>query len=238
MIQLIVLIAVFVLLSGLMAAVDAALLSVTGPEVHELVHQRQRGARALKTVRRRLTRAIVVIVIATNTINVLGPVLISRQTIQAFGPACLGIVAAVLTIGTILVSEIIPKAVGRRYATTIGRLSASPILVLQTVLCPVVITLEWLSGFFAEGSRRIGTEEQIRTLTTMGRRAGYIEQNEGHLIRRAFFLNDRTAQSIMTSLPAVVSVHAESKIGEIISIYRVSVEFRSLKIKSLQYSRL
>ncbi|MCA9085220.1 MAG: HlyC/CorC family transporter [Planctomycetaceae bacterium] len=214
MFWLIVLIVAFLLLSGVMAAVDAALLSVTSPEVHELIHQRQNGARALKTVRRELTRAIVVIVIATNTINVLGPVLVSRQTMNTIGAKYLGVVAVVLTIGTILISEIIPKAVGRRYATTIGCLAASPILVLQAILYPVVITLEWLSEFFATGTRQIGTEEQIRTLATMGRRAGYIEQDEGHLIRRTFFLNDRTAENIMTPLSRVVSIAGSSTIGD------------------------
>ncbi len=40
---------------------------------------------------------------------------------------------------------------------------------------------QWLSNLLKTGQRRIGTEAQIRSLVTIGRRAGYIERNFGRL---------------------------------------------------------
>jgi len=214
MLLLILLIVGFLFLSGVMAAVDAALLSITRPEVAELVLQGKRGARTLQTVRAQRTRAMIVVVILTNTVNVLGPVLVSQTTVAHFGIDALSVVTVILTLGTIVASEIIPKAVGTLYAPLVSRLSAMPIRTLQWGLYPLVISLEWLSALFASGRRRIGTEDQIRSLTTIGRDAGFIEHDEGRLIHRAFTLNDRTAEDIMTPINKVVSVAAGSTIEQ------------------------
>ena len=64
----------FIALSGLMAAIEAAVLSISRAEVEELRLQGAWGADALKAITDRITRAVAVLVIFTNTINVLAPV--------------------------------------------------------------------------------------------------------------------------------------------------------------------
>lgn len=206
MLELILYVVVFVTLSGLMAMVEAAVLSVSRGEVEELVIERAFGADALKAITQRLTHALVVIVIFTNTINILGPILTGYKAIQLYGDSAIGMITAILTLGTIVFSEIIPKSLGAHYAPRIGSLAAPVIRFFVYLLYPVVMTLEWFSNLFKAGQRRLGTEDQIRSLATIGRRAGYIESDEGKLIHRAFVLNDRTAADIMTPLTDVVGI--------------------------------
>ncbi len=137
---------VFLGLSGLMAAVEAAVLTVSRGEVEELLLQRAWGADALKIVTGRITQAVVVMVVFTNTINVLGPILAGRKAQQLFGDAALGAIVAVLTFGTIVFSEIIPKSLGNHYAPIIGRWAAPVIRLLVLVLYPLVVPLEWFSN--------------------------------------------------------------------------------------------
>lgn len=203
----------FVFLSGVLAAVDAAVLSVTGPEVHELILNGKWGSRQLRQVKDNLTRAVAVIVIVTNTINVLGPILVSRQAFDLFGVGAIGIVTATLTLATIVFSEVIPKAIGTHYAPLISRLAAPAIQVIGLCLYPLVIALAWFSNLFRTGTRRIGTEDQIRSLAAIGRRAGYIESDEGRLIHRAFVLNDRSAADIMTPLAEVIGLQMSDTIA-------------------------
>lgn len=205
-------IAVFILLSGLMAGIDAAVLSVTQPEIEEMARDARRGAVWLQQLRRQLPRSVVVIVIATNTINVLGPIFVSRLAFEQHGTGVLGAITVGLALGTIVFSEIIPKAVGTHYSPLIARLSAAPLLALGYALFPLVVALAWLSKLFTRGSRSIGTEQQIRALALMGRRAGHIESDEVQMIYRTFLLNDRSARDIMTPLSDVVSVQADHTI--------------------------
>lgn len=186
--------------------IDAAVLSVSRAEVEEMVTHKKSGALVLRALQHQITRAVVVIVILTNIVNVLGPILVGQKAVELFGSDIIGIVTAALTALTILFSEIIPKSVGTHYAPLISRIAAPAILMVMYALYPLVLLLDRLTSFFRRGHRLIGTEQQIRSLVTIGRRAGHIENDEGQLIHRAFILNDKTAADVMTPLKDVVGV--------------------------------
>lgn len=199
---------VFLALSGLMAAVDAAVLSVSRPEIEVLIQEEKWGSRRLGQVKKEISQSVVVIVILTNTINVLGPILVSRQAFDLYGAESIVVITAVLALGTIVFSEIVPKALGAHYAPLIARLSAPAILIGRYLMYPLVVGFAWLSKQFTKGTRHIGTEAQIRSLVRIGHLAGYIESDEGELIHRAFVLNDKTAGEIMTPLNRVKALGA------------------------------
>ncbi len=81
-------------------------------------------------------------------------------------------------------------------------------------LYPLVVGLAWFSNLFKTGQRTLGTEAQIRSLVTLGRKAGHIEKDEGQLIQRAFILNDRTARDVMTPIAKVVAVSQNATIRQ------------------------
>lgn len=205
---------VFIALSGLMAAVDAAVLSISHPEIDELIQRGKRGARRLRKVKQELTHSLAVIVILTNLINVLGPILVSQQAFRFYGKQALVPITIVLMLGTIVFSEIIPKALGSHYAPQLARWSAPIIRALGIVIYPLSVALVWFSDKVKRGQRRIGTETQIRALVKLGRKRGYIEPSEGHMIFRTFRLNDRTAQDIMTPLEKVISIPASATVSQ------------------------
>ena len=214
MLQLAILAIVFLGLSGLMAAVDAAVLSVTRPEIEELVQKRKWGSIRLRQVKQQLAFSLVVIVVLTNVINVAGPILVSRYAFQLFAGRGVIIVTVVLMLGTIVFSEILPKAIGAHHAPVIARLSSPAILFVRKLLYPIVVVLAWLSGRFTKGTRKIGTERQIRSLVRIGLQSGHIEHDEEKMIHRAFILNDRTAEDIMTPIAEVKAIAASSSIDE------------------------
>ena len=207
-------IAAFILLSGLMAAIDAAILSVTRPEIEELIQHERSGATQLRDVKQHMARSVVVIVILTNTINVLGPVLVSNEALKQYGTESLAMITVILTFGTILFSEIFPKALGTHYAPAIGRVAAGPLQLVGVVLYPLVVAFAWLSQKLTRGSRPIGTERQVRALALMGRRAGHIESDEIMMIYRVFRLNDSTAEDIMTPRENVVALAEDATIRD------------------------
>lgn len=214
MLSLITLTVSFIFLSGLVAMVDAAVLSVSRPETEEAISHNLWGSLQLRRVTQRLTQSVVVVVIVTNTINVVGPILIGQTAVSLYGPAAIGWMTVILTLGTIVFSEIIPKSLGTHYAPQISRFAALPILAFIYVLYPLVMMLDAFSRVFRRGRRRVGTEEQIRALATLGRRAGYIEPDEGVLVHKAFILNDRTAEDIMTPRTEMESLRLNVTLNE------------------------
>lgn len=209
---------VFLFLSGLLAMVDAAALSVTHAECEELVLQKKPGALWLRRVKQNITQAVVVIVMVTNTINILGPILVGQIAVEQYDSSVIGVITAVLTFGTIIFSEIIPKSLGTHYAPVIARYSAPAIVWLSWGLYPLVFLLEKIAAFFQRGERHIGTEAQIQSLVTIGLKAGRIEQDEGQMIHQAFVLNDRSAEDVMTPLSEMVTISEQHSLREAVEI--------------------
>jgi len=204
MLQLATFILVFVAASGLLAMVDAAILSVSPAEVEVMINKKRWGAKELKFLLRHTTRAIIVIVVLTNVTNVLGPILAGRKAEALFGVQAIGFITAVLTFTTIIFSEVIPKSIGAHYAPTISRIAAPILHALVIILFPIVYALEKIVKLFKSGKRSIGTEEQIRALVNIGGGAGHIDMDERELIHRAFVLNDRMAKDIMTKTDGII----------------------------------
>lgn len=210
MVQILFAIVLFVAISGLLAMVDAAVLSVSPAEVEVMVQKQRFGAFTLKNLLRHSSRTISTIVILANVTNILGPILIGRTAEAIYGSQVIGVITALLTIATIVFSEIIPKSIGVHRAPLISRFAAPILQVLEVCLYPAVIGLEAIVKLFRTKKRKVGTEEQIRALTNLGRGAGHIDADESNLIHRAFGLNDRRARDIMTPTAKIVSIPSES----------------------------
>lgn len=212
MFTLIILIAVFVILSGFFAMIDAAVLSVSPAEAHEMAHAKKWGAASLVRIQKHLTRTIIVIVILTNITNVAFPVIIGQVTESVFGNQEIGMITAVLAFLTIIFSEILPKAIGAHYAPAISRGVAPFIRILIVILYPLVRIFEAFARLFKKGKRDIGTEAQIRALVSIGEDAGHINQEEEQLIERAFVLNDKKTRDMMTPHHKIVALSSTTTV--------------------------
>jgi CBS domain containing-hemolysin-like protein len=143
-----------------------------------------------------------------------GPFVVGQQAAVLFDNTGIGVVVAVMAFLAIILGEMVPKAIGAHSAPTIARVAAPGLVVLIYALYPIVVALDWMLGFVKRGTRQIGTEAQIRSLVTIGRRAGHIEKDEGQLIHRAFVLNDKQATDVMTPLKDMEYVNETSTIRQ------------------------
>ncbi|OGJ59836.1 hypothetical protein A2881_01740 [Candidatus Peribacteria bacterium RIFCSPHIGHO2_01_FULL_55_13] len=214
MIELLLIVAVFVAISGFFAMIDAAVLNVTPAEVEVMINKKKLGAKELKFLLRHTTRAIIVIVICTNVTNILGPILAGQKAVALFGSNAIGYMTAFLTFATIIFSEIIPKSFGAHNAPRISRRIAPLLLLLITLLYPLVFVLERIVRLFKSGKRKVGTEEQIRALANIGGGAGHIDADEQQFIHRAFVLNDRKVRDIMIKGEQMVCIKTDATIEQ------------------------
>ncbi|MBT7337350.1 HlyC/CorC family transporter [Candidatus Peregrinibacteria bacterium] len=214
MIELVIIITVILFFSGFFSGAEAALVSITDAEVHAMLHRKVVGSSVLVRVHKNLNRSVIAIVVWNNVVNIVGSIMVGQMVITLYGDAILAVITTALTFGIILFSEIIPKAIGIHYAERIALITAPVILMLTTIMLPIIVALEYITNLFKKGERKVGTEAQIRSLVTIGRKLGHIESDEGQLIHRAFILNDKTADDIMTPLKDIIAVNTDDTIGE------------------------
>jgi len=215
-----------ILASALASGAEAALLSVPYTRVALLAEERVSGAKTLLALKDDLSRAISAIVILNNVSNIVGSMVIASMATEAFGSSALGIISGVVTVLIILFAEIVPKAVGERYAESISLRMAGVLRLLILLLSPIIWIISLLTRFLGASDRPSTNEAEIRFLARSGGDEGVIENDESEMIERVFQLNDATAGDIMTPRVALSAIPGTASLREIETYARNSEHSR------------
>ena len=167
-----------------------------------------------KRQKENLQPAIIVIVILNNVVNIVGSIFVGVVAANTFGDTSLGFISAILTIGIILLGEILPKTIGENYAENISLAIAPVLRVGIRVLYPLVWILEQLTKRFST-KRSLVSEEELHMLSELGHLEGSIEEDERDLIQKVFTLNDLTARDIMTPRTVITALQQDMVVGDI-----------------------
>ncbi len=216
MLALLAFIGLLILLSGAVTMVEAALFTVSISRIHMAVARKRKGSRRLLAIKQNLQRPIGALVILNNSFNVGGSLLLGQHAEDVFGSAWMGAFTACFTFAMIVAAEILPKTIGERFSEPIALGSAPALSLLTRAIVPLMWLLEMITRPFARpGHAHIVSEEEIRTLATMGNTSGSISRHESELIRKVFKLNDVTAKDIMTHRLLLSHLPGEKKLAEL-----------------------
>jgi CBS domain containing-hemolysin-like protein len=199
MLQLIIIVFVVIVGSGLCSATETALFSVSPLRVRQLAQSNHPAAVALLAIRENMNRPIATIVIMNNIFNIVGSIITGTIASQVLGDTWLGIFSGIFTLLIIMFAEIIPKTIGERYCEQIAMVTALPVTGLSLVFTPLVWIIENVTApFFKTKKRPTTNEAEIKLLANIGQQEGIIESDEAEMIQRVFRLNDLTAADLMT----------------------------------------
>ncbi|MBJ7492814.1 MAG: DUF21 domain-containing protein [Synechococcales cyanobacterium SupBloom_Metag_052] len=211
--------------SALSSGVEAALLTVNPLRVHELVGRPQppRGALTLQRLKTRMGRALAVLVIANNAFNIFGSLMLGGYAAQVFqNQGVKGIALALFSIGltvlVILLGEILPKALGSRFALPVALASASSVSLLLKLMLPMVLLLEQLMPAITAENELTTDEEEIRLLARLGSQTGQIEADEAAMIAKVFQLNDLTARDLMVPRVSAPTLPGQAELASLEAI--------------------
>lgn len=200
--------------SGLFSGIEAALFSVPHSRVLLLKDQHQKGADELAKIKQNPQKAIIVIVIANNIVNIVGSIFVGVVATNILGDAMIGIVSAILTFLIIVFGEILPKTIGENNAEKISLFVSRPLTFMIKILIPLVWLMERLTKRFTI-VRKMVSEEELHMLSELGHLEGSIEEDERDIIQKVFTLNDITARNIMTPRTVITGLDQNAIIGDI-----------------------
>lgn len=214
--KIIILIALIVL-GGVFAAAEVALISISPIRVRAYVKQGRKGALALQRLKDRPRRMITFLLICTTIVNIAAASLATIIAGETFGSGSLGIAAGALTLVMLIFAELVPKTFAATYASQIALAFAAPLEVLLFVLMPAVLLLELLSRkmtAFVRLKHEPLTETEIKAMIEYGVEKKLIEPDEKFIMQSAFKLSDVRVHEIMTPLPKVFALDAALPVGE------------------------
>jgi CBS domain containing-hemolysin-like protein len=126
-----------------------------------------------------------------------------------------------LTPCTVVLGEIVPKAIGQQHAGFIARKLIFPLWLFSMVFQPVVWLLTrftaWLIRLFRVPERKLVTREELELLLkgpSAGPRASEITEGERKMISRIFDFTDTTVSDVMVPLSDVVALSEDADLDK------------------------
>lgn len=204
-------------LGGLMAAMDAAITSLSKPDLEQLA-ARSRAARSIRAIADD----------PDTHLNAVNFVRISAETIAA---AVVALVAASLTenlwwalLWAALIMAAIsfalvglsPRSVGRARAEGLVRLNAPLVHFIRRLLAPVASALVRLGNRVTPGRGRLGvsSERELLSMVDQATESDVLEEDDRQLIRSVLEFDDTVVRSVMVPRTDMVTVSATAPLRE------------------------
>ncbi|MGI8561124.1 MAG: hemolysin family protein [Luteimonas sp.] len=143
-------------------------------------------------------------------------------------PIGIGTAVGLITAGTVIFGELIPKRLALTNAEAIASVVALPLQALATAAKPVVFTLGAINSLvlrmlgIADDARNAITEEEIRLLVTEGHEQGLIDDDERKMMHRVLRLGDRSTESLMTPRTRIAWLDASESFEENLATMRAT----------------
>lgn len=132
------------------------------------------------------------------------------------GNYTMAIASALLTIGVLLFSEILPKTLGTLYWKQLCRPSAYVLQGLILLLIWIVVPIEYLRRIFPSPEQETVSREELAALAEIGETEGSIEEDEEKVITNLLRLREIEVRSEMTPRVVMTSVHVDSTVEHVL----------------------
>ncbi|MBA7473037.1 hypothetical protein ES707_08371 [subsurface metagenome] len=225
----VVLLVMCLLLSAFFSSSETAFISLQRFRLEHLVETKTKGARRVAKMIERPEKLLSTILLGNNFVNVAAAALATILAISVWGEKPGVLIATIgVTIILLIFCETTPKTIATRHAEKLSLILARPIQIISWLLTPFVVALSWIaSGFtrLVSGTpvpRSLVSEEEIRTMISVGHKEGTVEKSEAEMLHNVFDFGDRPVREVMVPRPEVVCIEQGSKIADFLALYAQS----------------
>ncbi|HEY5715603.1 MAG TPA: CNNM domain-containing protein [Psychromonas sp.] len=184
--------------SFLCSILEAVLLSTTVTFVAQTKEKNSNAGAVLEHIRAKLDQSISSILILNTFAHTMGAAGVGAQAIRVYGEQWESLIAVLLTLTILYVSEIIPKTLG----VTFWRQLAIPAAYIIRFLIKIIFPLVWLStritSLFRREEEITGSREEVLAFAALSYQKGAIETQENLLLENIFKLRDAKVKDILT----------------------------------------
>ncbi len=231
---------VLILLNGVFAMGEMALVSARPARLADLEERGVRGAGRARKLAADPQRFLPTVQVGITLVSVLegsfggaalagrlGPVLARIPFLKPFaGELAFAIVVIAITFGMLVLGELVPKQLALTRPERIAIRLSTLLGALSRVAGPIVWVLGGASGLVlrlvgaGKLAREAVTEEELRALLAESARVGVVEREERDMIERLLRLADKSVRAIMTPRNELVWVDRRAGRTEIVAALR------------------
>jgi len=216
------------LLSAFFSSSETAFVSLQKIRIEHLVNTKVRGAKRVAKMMERPERFLSTILLGNNFVNTAAAALATFLAVSIWGEEGIIIATIVVTIALLIFCETTPKTIATQHAERLSLTLVRPIEALSWLLTPFVIALSWIASGFSKlfgGTpvpRSLVSEEEIRTMISVGHKEGTVEEEEAEMLHKVFEFGNRPVSEVMVPRTEVVWIEKGTKLADFLNLYAQS----------------
>jgi len=211
--------------SATLAAVDAALLSVSHHAIQDAKDEGKASAVRVERILADLPTNINVIIFVRLFLEALATVFIALAYDSLYSVGPLMVVLTVLTssIAVFVVAGVSPRTIGRRRSLGVSLGLSGIVTFLLVVLRPLTKVLVWLGNLltpdkvYKDGP--FVTSDQLRDLVERASESDIIEDGERDMIQSVFMLSETSAKQVMVPRTDLVTVTSGTPLNKVMNLF-------------------
>ena len=214
--------------SFLCSVMEAVLLSVTPSYVAALEREGSTVGKRLHQFKENVDRPLAAILSLNTIAHTVGAAGVGAQAAVVFGEAYTGIVAGVLTLLILVLSEIIPKTLGAVYWRTLTPALVRLLTATILVMWPLVKLSQGLTYLLSQDEDEAAfSREEFTAMAELGEEEGVFEEKESRILRNLFRFNSLRVKDVMTPRTVIFQMPERRTIGDVVEEHD---EFRFSRI--------
>jgi len=194
--------------SFLCSLLEATLLTIRPSQLQSAKTSGKAWGEKLQSLKKDIDRPLSAILTLNTIAHTMGATGAGAQYARVYGDATGGVFAALLTLAVLILTEIIPKTLGARYALFFAPFTAWLLPWLERLLRPVVWVCQLLTKCITLGKTGHAPKhrEEMLAVARMGVEEGTVKDSERMILRNILNLCKLDVSSIMTPRPVVFSL--------------------------------
>jgi len=205
--------------SFMCSILEAALLSFTPSYIKIKKQEGKHYAEVLANFKKDIDKPLIAILTINTVAHTVGSILVGVQAEKTYGDGsnAVGIVSGILTLGILILSEIIPKTLGATYWDKMGAFTANS---LRLMIAPLKYTgLLWLLMLTTRligKSAKVNTmsREEFAAITEAAEEEGVFEENESTVIKNMLVFKSVVVKDIMTPFSVAITEDESMSIAD------------------------
>jgi len=222
----VVLLIICLVLSAFFSGSETAFISLQKIRLEHLVNTGVKGAGLVARLLQRPERLLSIVLLGNTFVNAAAAAMATVLARSVWGERLGLLIATVgLTIVLLIFCETTPKVIAAHNAEKLSLALARPLEVLSWVFTPFVVALSWVAAGFGRivgavpAPRSLVSEEEIRTMISVGHREGSVEASEARMLHKVFDFGDRPVREVMVPRPEVAAIERGSTVADFLAIY-------------------
>ncbi|MBI5050391.1 MAG: HlyC/CorC family transporter [Nitrospirae bacterium] len=211
---------------AILSGSESAFIAVNRIRLRHLIEKGSSNAKTVQKIRDQHDRLFGAVILSGNLFTILATSVGTALALKVFGEENSVVIATfVMTFLTVVFGELAPKTFAVNYAESVSLFLAKPMEIYIKLISPLVWIFNKSSNLiirFLGGKEKpipqFLTEEEMKTMISMGEEEGTIEEEEKEMLHKVFEFGDKKVSEAMVPRTEIVSIPEDAIVADVLEL--------------------